>query len=476
MKAIATEATERSILADDALRLVIDTTPALIHTGRPDGYLDYFNQRWLEFLGLPLEEVCGWRWTGAVHPEDVAGLLQKWHAALGSGEPLEAEARVRRANGEYRLLLHRKVPLRNERGAIVKWYGSSVDIEEQRRAQERILQDERERLSEALQAEAQRLTRIGTSVQRPTRVGSFVFRLPDATEYWSPESFQIFGVDPAKGHPRNMSEYTAYVHPDDRERFLREAEEILAKGQAYEYNHRIVRPDGEIRVVRVVGCPVHDKGVVTRFIGAFADITEREGMTLELKRSEFFLTEGQRLSHSGSWSLTPAGICDYWSRELYGIAGFDPAKGIPTISEFLTHVHPDDRERITKTIDQMVAKGLGADVKYRLVHPERGIRFVHSVGEPVYEEGLVTRFVGTTLDITEQERLTQELQRREAYLAQAQALSRTGSFGWNVSTGDLYWSDETFRILEYRANGKADAGAALQTYSPGRCRHYATDD
>ena len=454
MKAIATEATERSILAEDALRLVIDTTPALIHTGRPDGYLDYFNQRWLEFLGLSLEEVCGWRWTGAVHPEDVAGLLQKWHAVLGSGEPLEAEARVRRADGEYRLLLHRKVPLRSERGAILKWYGSSVDIEEQRRAQERILQDERERLSETLLAEAQRLTQIGASVQRLTRIGSFLFSLPDATEYWSPESFQIFGVDPAKGHPRNMSEYTAYVHPDDRERFLREAEEVLAKGQAYEHNYRIVRPDGEIRVVRVVGCPVHDKGVVTRFIGAFADITEREQMTLELKRSEFFLTEGQRLSHSGSWSLTPAGICDYWSRELYEIAGFDPAKGIPTISEFLTHVHPHDRERITKTIDQMVAKGLGVDVKYRLVHPERGIRFFHSVSEPVYEDGLVTRFVGTTLDITEQERLTLELQRREAYLAQAEALSRTGSFGWNVSTGDLYWSDETFRILEYERTVK----------------------
>jgi PAS domain S-box-containing protein len=432
---------------------VIDTTPALIHTGRPDGYLDYFNQHWLEFLGLPLQEVCGWRWTGAVHPEDVAGLLQKWHAALGNGEPLEAEARVRRADGEYRLLLHCKVPLRDEGGAILKWYGSSVDIEGQSEAQERILQDERERLS-ALLGEAQRLTRIGTFVQRFTRIGSFVFRLPDATEYWSPELFRIFGVDPAKGHPRNMSEYTAYVHPDDRERYLREAEEILAKGQAYEHDHRIVRPDGEIRVVRVVGCPVHDKGVVTRFIGAFADITEREQMNLELKRREFFLTEGQRLSHSGSWSLTPAGMCDYWSRELYEIAGFDPAKGIPTISEFLTHVHPDDRERITKAIDQMLANVLGTDVKYRLVHPERGIRFVHGVGEPVYEEGLVTRYVGTILDVTEQERLTLELQRREAHLAQAQALSRTGSFGWNVSNGELYWSDETFRILEYKRTVK----------------------
>jgi transcriptional regulator with GAF, ATPase, and Fis domain len=144
-----------------------------------------------------------------------------------------------------------------------------------------------------------------------------------------------------------------------------------------------------------------------------------------------------------------------WSLELYEIAGFAPAKGIPpTISEFLTDVHPDDRERITKTIDQMIAEGLGADVKYRLVHPERGIRSVNGVGEPVYQEGLVTRFVGTTLDITEQERLTQELHRQQAYLAQAQALSRTGSLGWNVSTGDLCWSDETFRILHYERTVK----------------------
>ena len=79
---------------------------------------------------------------------------------------------------------------------------------------------------------------------------------------------------------------------------------------------------------------------------------------------------------------------------------------------------------------------------------------MHGVGEPVYEEVLVTRFVGTTLDITEQERLTQELQRRQAYLTQAEALSRTGSFGWNVSTGDLCWSDETFRILQYERTVK----------------------
>jgi PAS domain S-box-containing protein len=438
VRTIVNEAERQWNSGEEALRLVIDTTPALIHTGRPDGYLDHFNQRWLEFLGLPLEEVRGWRWIGAVHPEDVAGLLQKWHAALGNGEPLEAEARVRRADGEYRLLLHRKVPLRDEQGAILKWYGSSVDIEEQRRAQEGILQDERDRLSEALLAEAQRVTRIGT----------FVFRLPDATEYWSPESSQIFGIDPAKGHPRNISEYTAYVHPDDREWFLREAEEILAKGQAYEHKHRIVRPDGEIRLVRVVGCPVHCKGGVAGFIGAFADITEREQLIRDLRQSEFYLNEGQRLAHAGSWAFDSGGF-DHWSPELFRIHGLDPAGKAPTVREYLELVHPEDREFMANLIKRLVTEASPFDTTKRIVRPDGEVRYVRCVSAPVVENLGLKKFVGTAVDVTEHELLTKKLRRREAYLKQAEALSHTGSFGWNPSLRQLFWSDETFSVLGY---------------------------
>src|ERR1700751_5093781 len=88
--------------AEDAFRLSIDTTPTLIHTARPDGYIDYFNKAWLEFFGKSLEDVHGWRWTDVVHPEDVAGIVRKWQDALETGEPFEWETRVRRADGEYR--------------------------------------------------------------------------------------------------------------------------------------------------------------------------------------------------------------------------------------------------------------------------------------------------------------------------------------------------------------------------------------
>jgi PAS domain S-box-containing protein len=117
------------------LRVVIDSAPALIHTALPDGYLDFFNETWLKYVGLSLQDLQGWRWTVAIHPEDVEGILAKWRASLATGEIFLHEARVRRADGEYRWMLHHKVPVRDEHGRIVKWYGSSIDIEDRKRAE-----------------------------------------------------------------------------------------------------------------------------------------------------------------------------------------------------------------------------------------------------------------------------------------------------------------------------------------------------
>ncbi len=91
MKKTAAVVPSQATVAEDALRRIIDTTPALIHTGRSDGYLDYFNKGWLDFLGKPLEEVCGWRWTDSIHPEDVASIVQKW--ARGVGQRRTARSR-----------------------------------------------------------------------------------------------------------------------------------------------------------------------------------------------------------------------------------------------------------------------------------------------------------------------------------------------------------------------------------------------
>ena len=100
--------------------LNIQLAPAPIHTARPDGYLDYFNKAWLEYLGVTLEEVNGWKWWAFVHSEDVERMMAKWRTCLATGEIFEYEARVRRANVEDRWMVHRKVLIRDANGNIVK--------------------------------------------------------------------------------------------------------------------------------------------------------------------------------------------------------------------------------------------------------------------------------------------------------------------------------------------------------------------
>jgi PAS domain S-box-containing protein len=157
---------------------------------------------------------------------------------------------------------------------------------------------------------------------------------------------------------------------------------------------------------------------------------------------------GHSLTREAGRSTLP-GFFDYWSQELFRIYGLDPAKAAPTLEEYLGIVHPQDREFMAGTIRTMLAQGSSCAVKKRIVRPDGELRYVRCVGVPVIDGGILKSIVGTAMDVTEQEQMTQELQRREAYLAEAQRLSHTGSFGWSVSSGEIFWSEETFRIFEY---------------------------
>src|ERR1700693_2732432 len=268
------------------LRLLIDSAPALIHTGLPDGYLDFFNQGWLDYLGRSLEDLLGWKWTEYIHPEDVEGIVQKWRASLASGEPFLYETRVRRADGEYRWMLHHKVAVRDGCGQIVKWYGSSIDIEDRKRTELQLRRSTEElQRSEYYLAEGQRLAHIG----------SWAFD-PAGFDYWSPELFRMHGLDPAR-KPARGQEYLDCIHPQDRESMANLIQGLSAKASPFDATKRIVRPNGEVRYIRCVGAPAVENESLKKYIGSALDVTEHEFLTLELHRREAYLTEAQRLSH-----------------------------------------------------------------------------------------------------------------------------------------------------------------------------------
>src|SRR6267143_2435155 len=142
--------------SEDRLRLVINTIPAHVWSTRPDGSVDFINRRWLESTGQAMGDALGWDWGSVVHPDDLARYVDEWHAALAAGKPMESEARLRQADGEYRWRLIRNVPLRDESGNIVKWYGTSIDIEDRKQAEDALRQ------SQAYLSEAQRLSHTGS--------------------------------------------------------------------------------------------------------------------------------------------------------------------------------------------------------------------------------------------------------------------------------------------------------------------------
>jgi PAS domain S-box-containing protein len=123
---------------------IVDSSPALLHTTRPDGYLDFFNQTWLDFTGEPLEKLRGWGWTSSLHPEDVEASVRNMRESFAMGKPFQETSRVRRADGVYRWMLHLEVPVFDRVGNLIKWNGSSIDIDERKRAEERLVKSVQE--------------------------------------------------------------------------------------------------------------------------------------------------------------------------------------------------------------------------------------------------------------------------------------------------------------------------------------------
>ena len=223
----------------------------------------------------------------------------------------------------------------------------------------------------------------------------------------------------AKDHPLRFGTDTGaawdshipFLHPDDHEEMRRVGSDNLRTGGTTEASCRIRDARGKYRWFLSRTQPLRaTDGTVQYWIGINLDIDER-------KEAEFYLAEGQRLAHTGSWTFTPAGF-EHWSPELFAIHGLDPARNAPTVEEYMALVHPDDRDFVAQEIRTMLAEHRGFDFTKRIVRPDQSIRYVRCVGTPATNSGIFQRFVGTGIDVTEHEILTSALRKSEEELRQ----------------------------------------------------------
>ena len=278
--------------SESKYRHLVDTTPAFVQTALPSGEADFFNHGWEEYAGLSFLEMLGWRWTSAIHPEDVEALKGKWRAALEAGEPFVSEARVRRADGEYRWFLHREKPLRNEAGEIVKWYGSSIEIEERKIAEEKIREQETE-LRQILNLAPQHIGVFAPSGE-PLYLNQAGLEYFGNVQLNASYATTVLPADPGQPdatHPWPGSRLDL-VHPDDRENFVSQRKKGFLGGQPFEHEARLLRHDGQFRYLLIRFAPIkNERGDITRWCCITTDIEDRKRAEEELRKENIALRE-----------------------------------------------------------------------------------------------------------------------------------------------------------------------------------------
>jgi PAS domain S-box-containing protein len=377
------------------IQLLVDSIPALIHTGRPDGYLDYFNKPWLTYFGVTLDKVVGWNWTAVIHPEDVDGIVAKWRACLISGEIFEYESRVRSANGEYRWMFHRKVPLRDANGKIVKWYGSSLDIDERKTAEAAV------RRSEAYLAEAQGLS----------HTGSFGWKVASGEIFWSDETFRIFEYDHSV--KPTIDSLVQRVHPEDRADFKEVINRAFAGAPGFEHAYRLLLPNGRVKHVHAIAHVLQDKSGNREFIGAATDITERKTSEDKIREQEAELRQIFELVPQHVAVFGPNGERLYANRVTLDYVGLSLEEWRQTLGHSFRSslfVHPDDQERVARGFNANSSSGSDCELELRVRKGDGTYRWFLVRFNPLRDDqGQITRWYVASTDIEDRKQAEDRL-------------------------------------------------------------------
>jgi PAS domain S-box-containing protein len=422
------------------LSLIINTIPAMAWSSRPDGSAEFFNQHYLEYVGLSADQAEYWDFTVAIHPDDVTGLSRTWQAIMASGAPGEAEARIRRFDGEYRWFLFRTNPLHDETGTIVRWYGVNTDIEDRKRAETDLA---REKQVMEMIASGGSLRDVLTWLCKLIEEAAPDCYCDVHPIDWRGPTFR-FGVAPSL-----PASYTAPVAG------LPVSPELLPCGIAAHENRQVIAEDMEsdprwqasyVRThaleygVRAVwSTPICSKG--GNVLGTFCIYQQKPGtpsarhqsliahathiasIAIDKALAEEALAVSERNLQltidtipALAWSALPDGSADFFSRHYLHFVGLSAAEAKGW--GWAAALHPDDSAGLAATWQSILASGKAGEAEARLRRHDGEYRWLLFRANPLRnEEGEIVKWYGVNTDIEDRKRAEEALNKTRSELA-----------------------------------------------------------
>jgi PAS domain S-box-containing protein len=391
-------------------------------------------------FGVQPVELPEWhgRWLELIHPDDRARVAEASEVAVRGGSRYDVEYRVIRPDGGERIVHSQGDVTWDEAGKPLRQFGVLQDITDLRRAEEELRESE---------------GRFRTLVQF-----SFdVYWESNAQHRFIRQEFADGLADaPAPGSEIGKTRWEVpYLEPDEQA-WRKHRATLDAHLPFRDFELARPAPDGGKRYVSVSGLPVFDRtGRFIGYRGVGRHITERKRAEEALRRSEAYLAEAQRLSHTGTLAFTATAPV-YWSEESYRIWGLDPLQGLPNRETVLQRIHPDDRERVNVETEQALREKRDFTLEFRIVLPDEAVKYIESTGHPLLSaDGELVEMIATHVDVTERKRAQEEherLQALEADLAHMNRLSIMGELSASLA----------HEILHPIASARNNARAAMR--------------
>jgi PAS domain S-box-containing protein len=378
---------------------------------------------WSEYTGQSYEEIKGWGWSKAVHPDDIAHIREAWRKAVREKSRYESEYRIRRQDGIYRHFLARGIPVFDETGAIHEWVGTCIDITERKQAEAALREsEEKQKIAEALQAERQRLFDVLETL--PVMI---CLLTPDHHVTFSNRAFrEKFG----ESDGRHCYEYCfGSEKPCD----FCESYKVLETGKSHRWE--FTTPDSK-SIINVYDFPFTNVDGSPLILEMGLDITEWRqaekalkdlndtleqrviARTAALGDSKERLNRSQEIAHLGSWELDLVKNHIFWSDEVYRIFGLKPQEFGATYEAFLEAVHPDDRAAVDAAYSGSLREGRDSyEIEHRVVRKSTGeVRMVHEKCEHKRDaSGKIIKSVGMVHDITERKEAEKKVSRLASF-------------------------------------------------------------